>query len=88
VAPSDEVPAECVEYKPDRFQFPDRDLFLFIRISDLQDFLGRNGVLNARQVIKTLNETYGHLQFDIRSQFLNGIFLRRPKRIFLVSAEE
>ena len=44
------------------------NLLLFIGISDLQDLLGTDGLLNACQIIKILNKTNRYLQFYIVCQ--------------------
>jgi hypothetical protein len=67
VAPADQVLAEGVKNQPDGFHFSDGNLFLLIGISDLQDLLGTDGLLDARQIFKALHKTYRHLQLDIGS---------------------
>ncbi len=82
MAPADQVPAECIKDKSDGLHFPYRDLFLFIRISDFQDFLRTDGLLNACQIIKILNETNRYLQFNILGKSFNRILLGRTQNGF------
>jgi hypothetical protein len=75
MTPAYQVPTEGVEYQSDGFQFPYRNFLLLICLSDLKDFLRCDCLLNSREVVKTLYETYRYLKFNIGSQLFYRIFL-------------
>src|ERR1700730_13723239 len=82
MAPADQMPAECIKNESDGLHFPDRNLFKLIGISNFQNLLRSDGLLNAGQIVKILNETDWNLELYIGGQPFNRILLGRTQHGF------